>query len=148
MVAAPQDVRVLLVSARRRLCGIPVADVGETMRVLPVEPIANAPVFVRGLSMIRGVPIPVVDLGALLGISEDVAPTRLVTVRVGDARMVAIAVDAVIGVRAIARDVLHALPPLVANDGTGVVDTLASLDRGLLLVLRAARLAPDEWYPA
>jgi purine-binding chemotaxis protein CheW len=40
------------------------------MRPLPIKPIAGTPGFVRGVSIIRGAPTPVIDLKALLDNSE------------------------------------------------------------------------------
>ena len=57
----------LLVRAAGRLCAVPIAHVVEVMRALPVEPIPGAPSFVPGLAIIRGAPMPVVDLGLLTG---------------------------------------------------------------------------------
>jgi chemotaxis signal transduction protein len=41
------------------------------MRPLRIEPVGGTPGFVRGVSMIRGAPTPVVDLKALLENSEN-----------------------------------------------------------------------------
>ena len=53
---------VLIVMAGARACAIPLDYVAETMRPLPIEPVAGTPGFVRGVSVIRGAPTPVVDL--------------------------------------------------------------------------------------
>jgi hypothetical protein len=66
----------------RQVYTIPVAEVIEIMRVLPVEPIAVAPDYVRGLCIIRGEPVPVVDVGLLIG-RQEAAAGRLVTVKAG-----------------------------------------------------------------
>jgi purine-binding chemotaxis protein CheW len=83
-VEASRDVDAgwaLLTRVGARLCAVPLAHAVETMRLLPVSPLADAPPFVRGLAIIRGQAVPVVDLGALLG-EPAVAVTRLVLVRV------------------------------------------------------------------
>ena len=46
------------------LAALPLEHVVETMRPLPVEPLGDAPRFILGLSIVRGEPIPVVDVGA------------------------------------------------------------------------------------
>jgi chemotaxis signal transduction protein len=45
---------------------IPIEQVIEVMRPLPVETISGIPSFVSGLSVIRGSPVPVIDTGLLL----------------------------------------------------------------------------------
>jgi len=67
------------------------------MRPLPIEPVAGTPGFVRGVSVIRGAPTPVVDLKALLENGENSATYgRFVTIKLGE-RRVAIGVDGVVG---------------------------------------------------
>lgn len=134
--------RALLCRVHRMLCALPLRDVIETLRPLPIEPLAGAPSYVCGVSILRGAPVPVVDLGLLLGV-EQVRATRLVALRVGS-RTVAAAVGAVLGVRTLTGD--GALPPLLREAGHGAVQTLGSIDRELLLVLESARLVPEEVY--
>ena len=133
---------VLVVSSRSRYCGLPVDHVVETFRPLPTEPLGQAPAFVRGMAQVRGEPVPVVDLAQLLGDGSVGEVTRYVSLRVGE-RKVALAVGAVLSLREIAPAAMRALPPLLA-EGAPAVEALASLDAGLCLVLRAARLLPAE----
>jgi purine-binding chemotaxis protein CheW len=123
------------------LCALPLENVVETMRPLPVERIARAPRFVRGLSIIRGVPLPIVDTGSLFGESHS-EPQRLVTVRVGD-RLIALGVDSVLGVRSISGSASTALPPLLRDADGDVVSAIGILDAELLLFLQTARILPD-----
>jgi purine-binding chemotaxis protein CheW len=134
---------VLLCRVRRAFAALALEHVVETMRPLPVEPLADAPSFVSGLSIIRGAPTPVVDTGALLGFADDAVPTRFVTVKTGD-RIVALAVEGVIDVRELSSESLDALPPLLADAASDVVSAVGTLDAELLVVLRAARAVPDS----
>jgi purine-binding chemotaxis protein CheW len=132
---------VLLVRAGARLCGIPARAVSETMRPLPATPAAGAPPWVRGVAIVRGEPVPVVDLSALLGGAPDGTPARWVVVRAGG-REAALAVAAVLGVSELdpagARDL-----PLVRDACAGALSSLRTLDGDLLVVLGAARLVPE-----
>jgi purine-binding chemotaxis protein CheW len=123
---------------------LPLRDVVETMRPLPVAPLAGAAPFVRGLSLIRGTPVPVLDLGAMLFGSEPPSPTRFVTLRL-EARRVALALEAVLGVRAFP-GTLASLPPLLVDASSEAVSAIGSLDAELLLVLEATRLVPDSLW--
>src|SRR5215831_758193 len=105
------------------------ADVIETMRVLPIEAIAGAPRFVLGLAVIRGEPVPVVDVARLLG-AEAAQPRRFVTVR-GARRPIALAVDAVLGVRAAVVE-LSELPPLAGAVAAEAIAAIGALDAQLL----------------
>ena len=126
------------------LAALPVADLIETMRPLSVAPLGQTHPFVLGVAVIRGLPTPVVDPGVLLehGPGAHATPsTRFVTVRTG-ARVIAVAVDEVLGLRRFASATLHALPRLVAD--APMFGSLAALDDELVVWLRTARLVPDE----
>jgi purine-binding chemotaxis protein CheW len=113
------------------------------MRPLPIRSIAGAPAFVLGLSLIRGVSVPIVDLGALLGETSVRTPfTRFVRLELGT-RSVALAVQAVTGVIEVAPASLAAMPPLLSRAANTLVDTLALHDSELLLVLETARLVAE-----
>jgi purine-binding chemotaxis protein CheW len=130
---------VLIVRMRAYKVALPIAHVVEQMRPLPVEELRGAPAYVLGTSRVRGAAIAVVDLGRFLVGTPGPAPGRWVTVRVGD-RRVALAVDAVEGVRPADPAALGALPALLQDAEADAVDALGILDASLLLVLRAARL--------
>ena len=134
--------RSLVVRVQTRVCAVPLEHVVETMRPLPVESVAGMPAFVRGISIIRGVPTPVVDLGAVFGAPSN-AFERIVTLRLGD-RQVALCVDAVLGVRDLDLSAIHELPPLLRGASQDVLEAIGTLDGQLLTVLRAGWELPDE----
>lgn len=134
------DVVVLVVRVRHRRCALPIEHVIETMRPLPIDPVDRAPIGVLGLSIVRGIPVAVVDPGAWLGGAEgEIA--RFVTVRIG-ARVAALAVQSVEGVSRLRHDEFASLP-LALGEAGAAIDRLATLDSELVLVLRATRLVPD-----
>jgi purine-binding chemotaxis protein CheW len=140
------DVLVLLFRVQHRLCALALEHVVETMRPLPVEPVPRAPAFVRGLAIIRGAPTPVVDVARLIGAAES-RPGRFVTLAIGD-RTAALAVDAVLGVRSIPAASIHELPPLLRDATADIVSAVGLLHAELLVVLRGARLIPEELWAA
>lgn len=130
----------LLCRAGARLCALPLANVVETMRMLPIEPIVGAPRSVLGLCPIRGAPVPVVDLQVLF--AEPESPRqRMVTLKVGG-RIVALAVDSVLGVRSLAADASARLPPLLGEAAGDIVSAIGMLDTEFLLFLNSVRIAP------
>jgi purine-binding chemotaxis protein CheW len=143
-VGVQNSLELLLCRVHQGVCAVPLARVIETLRPLPLEPLSGAPGFVRGLSIIRGAPVPVVDAGILLGGSPS-RSTRFVTLRVG-LRTVALAVDAVIGVRLLDAARTSELPPLLTGMAGATIDLLGSLDRSLLLVLESSRLVPERIF--
>src|SRR5690242_14990318 len=49
------------------LCALRLDEVIETMRPLETRTLAGTPAFVRGITVLRGVPTPVIDVSRLLG---------------------------------------------------------------------------------
>ena len=130
----------LLCRAGTVLCALPLAQVVEVMRLLPIEMVAGAVPPVRGLCIIRGAPVPVVDAGSLLGEST-MRAERLVAIRVG-ARRVALAVTSVLGIRWIEAQALHRLPPLLRDAASETIAAIGTLDAQLMFFLNAARIVP------
>lgn len=137
----------LLLGLEGRVCAVPLAHVIETMRPLPGEPISGVPSFVRGIAIIRGVPTPVIDLGAVLGTPIE-RPERFVTIRAGE-RQVALSVKCVFGVREIETIVaIGELPPLLQGAAADAVEKVGTLDEQVLLVLRDGWELPSEVWNA
>jgi purine-binding chemotaxis protein CheW len=131
-------------------CAVELGEVVEVTRPLPVTPVTpvtedDAP-FVEGVSVVRGLPVPVLHVGTLLG-GERSAPSRYVVVRDGG-RWVALAVDEVLGIRDVPAGALHDLSPLLAAARSEFVATLGVVDAEPLLFLRAMRLVPDSVWQA
>lgn len=136
----------LLFRAEGRLCAFPIEHVVETMRPLEITPMPEAPSYVLGVSIVRGVALPVVDASRLFG-DRRVPPSRFVTVRVHD-RMIVLAVEQVLGVRVLEAESTRCLPPLLGDVDASVIASVGSLDAELLLMLRSARLVPAEIWRA
>ena len=123
-------------------CAIPITHVVETMRPLPIEPVTDSQLaFVRGVSVVRGTAIPVIDTASLLG-QEGREQARFVVVRAG-ARTVALLVDAVIDVRSFDSATFSELPPLVRAITHDNVQAIGALDRELFVVLDTGRIVPE-----
>jgi purine-binding chemotaxis protein CheW len=142
MGAVESRIPTLLVQSRARCCAIPMTHVLEVMRPIPVDAVVGMPTYVLGLSVIRGRPTPVVDLARLFRQAERGEPSRYVALRLGDRRL-ALAVDAVLGVRELALGDMDEYPPLLGSDSAEIVDSLGVLDTKLLLALSTMRLLPD-----
>jgi purine-binding chemotaxis protein CheW len=123
------------------MCALGVEHIVETMRPLRCEPLPDVPAFVRGASLVRGRPTPVVDLRALLGVPDDVPPSRLVSVRTAGAERIGLLVDEVLGIRP-AQSLPPGELPLLAGAAVEFVEALTRLDDHLLTVLRTGRLVP------
>src|SRR5262245_55203250 len=112
-VARTLDAPWFVFRAGGQLQALPISYVIETMPPQPVVPVAGAPDYVLGISVIRGQPVPVVDTGRLVGGTPTEA-SRVVTVRLG-ARTVGLVSEAVLGKQDIGPTTLMRLPPLLGS---------------------------------
>lgn len=123
---------------------MPLDHVIEVMRALPINPVTTGPRFVRGLCIIRGAPVPVIDTGLLIS-DRATDCQRLITVRTGS-RTAALAAETVLGIWTIDPATLSRLPPLLADGETDVITAIGSRDCELLLFLQTTRVVPDDLH--
>jgi purine-binding chemotaxis protein CheW len=150
MIRVTENDLFLMCRIGSRIGALAVADVRETMRPLPIEPLTGTPPFVLGVAIVRGTAAPVIDAGRLLDPSAlpyaaitSPSAARFVSLKLGD-RTAVLAVDAVLDVRSLAAGILAQIPPLLREAGEEPVSIIGALDTQLLLVLEAARLVPDS----
>ena len=138
--------KALILGVQRRVCAVPLRHVIETMRPLPTEAISGVPSFVLGVAIVRGIPTPVVDLGAVLGTPSQQGGERLVTLRAGN-RQVALLVSTVLGVRDLdALTATQELPPLLQGASQDAIERIGTLDERLLEVLQEGwKLSEEVW---
>ena len=137
---------VLVFGLAGRRCALPLVHVRETMRPLPVVPLDAMPAFVRGLSMVRGEPVPVVDATRLCGGRPAVAGRWIRVAAAG--RAAVLEVDEVLGIHRLPPEARMPRPPLLDGADAAVVEALGRLDGELLLLLQTARLLPDAAWAA
>lgn len=95
-----------------------VSQVREVVRWQPVTPLPKAPRLIEGVIDLRGVVVPVVDLGRALGgqrVSEG-SEARIVVVEI-DGLVMGLAVDAAIEVVSVDVGALEDPPPLATQAG-------------------------------
>lgn len=140
--------KALILGVQRRMCAVPLAHVIETMRPLPTEAISGVPSFVLGVAIVRGIPTPVVDLGAVLGAPSEQRGERFVTLRIGN-RQIAMLVTTVLGIRDLdALAATQGLPALLQGASQNAIETIGALDERLLEVLREGWKLPEEIWEA
>jgi len=136
----------LICRAGTLLCALRAQSVVETMRPLPIEVLPGSPDFVAGSAIIRGQPLPVIELSRLLGAEIGVAG-RLVVIRAAS-RLAALAVTDILGFRSLTSAMVATLPPLLSGAARSAVAQLGTLDRELMAVLDTASLIPDAVFSA
>jgi purine-binding chemotaxis protein CheW len=128
-----------------RMCGYSLSVVIEIMRPLHLERLTGAPEFVRGLTIIRGEQMPVIDMALLLGVPAGQI-RRFITLKFAG-RRAAVAVDEIIGIYSLEAD-SDSLPPLLREAAPELLSSIRRLDNELLFVLEAGRFIPESVWEA
>lgn len=139
--------RFLLCRAAGCWCALSLQGLGEVMRPQPLEKLGRLPEFVDGLSVIRGKPLPVVNLPRLLTgkNSRPSAQERFVTA-ISEGHRLALRVDEVGSIRELETSIWSNLPSLLEEVHQEHVAAVGSLQGGLLLLLRRSNLiSEDDW---
>lgn len=137
----------LICRSGSRLCALPIEHVVETMRPLPTKTIPDMPSFMLGLAIIRGANAPVVHVASLMDDMANTPITRFVTIKLGT-RIVAFAVDGVMGMRTLDAEAMAEVPLLLQTVDSSRIAAISILDAELLLVLQSARMVPDAVWTA
>ena len=144
--AGPTTTMSLVFRAGALLCALHLDEVIETMRPLAVRPLAGTPAFVRGVTIMRGVPTPVIDVARLLG-GEQAGAARFVAVRT-ERGPVAFATGEVLGIRHAGPDTGTRHAALLGGSTGTLVAGVGTLDAEPLLLLQSMRVVPDEVWAA
>ena len=99
-----------------RVYGLDVAGIREIVRWQPTTPLPGAPSLIDGVVDLRGMVVPVVDLGrALGGEAIDVTPRARIAITESGDRIVGLAVEAAIVVVSVEVSDMNSLPALAGG---------------------------------
>lgn len=128
------------------LCAMRLDEVVETLRPLETQPLAGTPAFVLGISVLRGVPTPVIDVARLLGGGAGTVE-RFIAVRT-ERGAVALATGAVLGIRSVDASATGGHPALLGARSSRLVAGVGVVGTEPLLLLQSMRTVPDEVWEA
>ncbi|MGX6606335.1 chemotaxis protein CheW [Micromonosporaceae bacterium Da 78-11] len=128
------------------LCALPLDEVIETMRPLETRPLAGTPTYVRGISVLRGIPTPVIDVARLLG-GAQAEVRRFIAVRT-ERGPVALATGPVLGIQDTAADIDRGHPALLGSGSNRFIAGVATIGTEPLLLLQSMRAVPDVVWEA
>lgn len=148
MVAQAVDAEVLALvfGAGPLFCALPLDEVVETMRPLVTRPLAGTPPYVRGLTILRGAPTPVIDVTRLLTGSE-AEIERYVAVRAGRGP-IACATGPVLGVQKVRVAPPEGPAALFTGVSKALIAAVGTIGTEPLLLLHSVRAVPDEVWEA
>ncbi|MEJ5165921.1 MAG: chemotaxis protein CheW [Thermoanaerobaculia bacterium] len=124
----------------KEIYGIPIDYVQEIIPLHPITKVPNAPEEIMGIISIRGMVLPVINIGIFLGqkLSEYNENTRLIILKVND-EMISIIVDSVYQNIEIPLNLIEP-PPSTVKDEKGLIFGVYPYKRKLLVLLKAEQI--------
>jgi purine-binding chemotaxis protein CheW len=128
--------------AQQEFC-IEVMSVREVRGWTPATPLPNAPSYVCGVVNLRGAVLPVVDLGARLGLPAAEATGRhvIIVAWIGE-QLVGLLVDAVCDIVAATDDMIQPTPDVASELVKGLVKGIMALDGRMISLIQLENLFP------
>jgi len=144
---------VASVAARRELISfrieqqefcVDIMSVREIRGWTPATPLPRTPSFMKGVINLRGAVLPIIDLGARLGLStsEPTARHVIMVVSVGD-RTVGLLVDAVSDILDLTDDLVQPTPDVASDQVKSFVKGIFAVDGRMISVIEIDRLLPE-----
>lgn len=114
---ASQEVQVVTFELVAEIFALPILDVREIIRMVPITPVPQAPGFVEGVINLRGQILPIVDLRRRFGLPQQNRDdnTCIVVVELGNSTAIGLIVDAVREVERLPSESVTPPPSLVAG---------------------------------
>lgn len=106
-------------------------------------PLPHAPNYVRGVINLRGVVLPIIDLGCRLGLAATRAGERhvIIVTQIG-AQQVGLLVDGVSDILTVADDRLQPTPEIAAGASRAFVRGLLPVDQRMIALLALEQVLP------
>ena len=122
---------------------IEVMSVREIRGWTPATPLPNAPPYVLGVVNLRGAVLPVIDLGARLGLGAATPSARsvLVVAWIGE-RLVGLLVDSVCDIVAVTDAMIQPTPDVASEAVRQVVRGVLAIDQRMMSLLQLDHILP------
>ncbi len=121
--------------------GLDISTVEGIIKMQPITKMPQAPAYVEGVTNLRGMVVPVVDLRKRFGLpsQNSTKDARIVVVFMGKAK-VGMMVDGVSEVLRIPEEAIEATPPMVTSVDTAFIKGIAKLEDGLVTLLNLDKI--------
>jgi len=148
------DLETAVVAADRKLIAFRIGDqefcvdimqVREIRGWAPATPLPRTPGFMKGVINLRGAVLPIVDLGARLGLTTTSEPTDrhvIMVVTVGD-RTMGLLVDAVSDIISLADSQVQPVPDVACDQVKAFVKGLFGIDGRMISLITLDRILSD-----
>ncbi|UTP38322.1 chemotaxis protein CheW [Phenylobacterium sp. LH3H17] len=123
---------------------IDIMSVREIRGWAPSTPLPNAPPYVRGMINLRGAILPVVDLGARLGLAPTMSDrSSVVVVAEVAGRQMGLLVDAVCDILLLTADMLQEAPDVGAEIVRDFVRAVMTTEAGIVTLISLDKILPS-----
>jgi purine-binding chemotaxis protein CheW len=138
------EMQMLTFSLDNVTYGVNVSQVREVKNFEGVTPVPYAPVYVRGVTNLRGEVIPVLDLRKRFEIADNKAESSNIMIIVQDKNPVGIVVDSVMEVLTLPKNEIESNPTSLIVDKSEAVLGIAKHDKDLIILLDLVRVISRE----
>mgnify|MGYP001015520317 CR=1 FL=1 len=116
--------------------GLDISTVEGIIKMQAITHMPKAPAFIEGVTNLRGMVVPVIDLRKRFGLgqAEATRDTRIVVVFLGGIK-VGMVVDAVSEVLRVPDEAIDPTPPMIASVETAFIRGIAKLEHQLVTLL-------------
>jgi len=143
-VNSREEMQMLTFSLDDVLYGVNVSQVREVKNFEGVTPVPYAPVYVRGVTNLRGEVIPVIDLRKRFGMPDSKNENSNIMIIVQDKHPVGIVVDSVMEVLTLPKSDIEANSDSLIVDKSEAVLGVAKHDKDLIILLDLIKVASKE----
>lgn len=145
-MADTSDIRRELIAFRigEQRFGVDIRTVREIRGWSPATPLPQAPAYVKGVINLRGTVLPIVDLGARLGLGSTVPTARhvIIVARVG-MKTVGLMVEAVSDILTVGEADIQPTPDVSCDTVRMFVRGLIAMEGEMISMLALDSLLPD-----
>ncbi|HEX5377261.1 MAG TPA: chemotaxis protein CheW [Phenylobacterium sp.] len=140
----PVGAELIMVQIGDQQFAIDIMSVREIRGWTPSTPLPHAPHYVRGMINLRGLILPVVDLGSRLGLaSTQPDSSSVVVVAEISGRQVGLLVDAVCDILLVTENMLQETPDVGASVIQDFVQGVMTTEDGIVTLLRLDEVLPN-----
>ncbi len=130
-----EELQMLTFSLDNVMYGVNVSQVREVKNFEGVTPVPYAPVYVKGVTNLRGEVVPVLDLRKRFGLEENKNESNNIMIIAQDKHPVGILVDSVMEVLTLRKSDIESNPNSLVVDKSEAVLGIAKHDQSLIIIL-------------
>ena len=124
---------------------VDIMSVREIRGWTPATALPQAPAFVRGVINLRGAVLPIVDLGARLGLgAADPTARHVIIVAQVEKQIVGLLVDAVSDILTVSDDMIQPTPDVASEMVRNFVRGLLAIDGRMVSFISLDRVLPES----